>query len=67
MFKVFHSTIQAYIDKMGIQEDVDKAEDVDDVLPEFLTRTAHKIDSLIGVQGVIRRYIDTAFHQLLIA
>ena len=60
MFKVFHSTIQAYIDKMGIQEDVDKAEDVDEVLPEFLTRTAHKIDSVkrVGVQGVIQRYID---------
>ena len=60
MFKVFHSTIQAYIDKMGIQEDIDKAEDVDEVLPEFLTRTAHKIDSVkrVGVQGVIQRYID---------
>ena len=60
MFKVFHSTIQAYIDKMDIQEDVDKAEDVDEVLPEFLTRTAHKIDSVkrVGVQGVIQRYID---------
>lgn len=60
LFKVFHSTIQAYIDKAGIQEEVDKAENVDDVLPEYLTRTAHKIDSIkrVGVQGVIQRYID---------
>ena len=60
LFKVFHSTIQAYIDKVGIQEEVNKAENVDDVLPEYLTRTAHKIDSIkrVGVQGVIQRYID---------
>ena len=45
---------------MGIQDDVDKAENVDDVLPEYLTRTAHKIDSVkrVNVQGVIQRYID---------
>ena len=59
-FKIFHSTIQAYIDKMGLQEQVANAEDVDDVLPEYLTRTAHKIDSIkrVSVQGVIQRYID---------
>ena len=35
-------------------------ENVDDVLPEYLTRTAHKIDSVkrVNVQGVIQRYID---------
>ena len=43
-FKVFHSTVQAYIDKMGIQDEVDKAEEVDKALPEYLTRTAHKIE-----------------------
>lgn len=59
-FKIFHSTVQAYIDKMGIQADVDKAKNVDDVLPEYLTRTAHKIDSIkrVNIQGVIQRYID---------
>ena len=43
---------------MGIQEDIDKAEDVDEVLPEFLTRTAHKIDSVkrVGVQGDTKIY-----------
>lgn len=59
-YKVFHSTIQAYIDKMGIQDEVNAADDVDTVLPAYLTRTAHKIDSVkrVGVQGVIQRYID---------
>ena len=59
-FKVFHSTIQAYIDKMGIQGEIDKANDIDEVLPEYLTRTAHKVDSIkrVGIQGVIQRYID---------
>ena len=59
-YKVFHSTIQAYIDKMGLQDEIDAAEDVESVLPEYLTRTAHKIDSVkrVGVQGVIQRYID---------
>ena len=59
-FKVFHSTIQAYIDMNDLQEKVDQAEDVDSVLPEYLTRTAHKIDSIkrVNIQGVIQRYID---------
>jgi len=59
-FKVFHSTIQAYIDKMGLQKEIDKADDIDTVLPDYLTRTAHKIDSIkrVGIQGVIQRYID---------
>jgi ribonucleoside-diphosphate reductase alpha chain len=60
LFKIFHSTVQAYIDKMGMQSDVDNAENVEDVLPEYLTRTAHKIDSIkrVNIQGVIQRYID---------
>ena len=59
-YKVFHSTVQAYIDKMGLQDEVEAADDVESVLPEYLTRTAHKIDSVkrVGVQGVIQRYID---------
>ena len=59
-FKVFHSTIQAYIDKMDIQKEIDATDNIDDVLPEYLTRTAHKIDSIrrVGIQGVIQKYID---------
>jgi len=59
-FKVFHSTIQAYIDINGLQGEVDATDDVESVLPEYLTRTAHKVDSIkrVGIQGVIQRYID---------
>ena len=43
-YKVFHSTIQAYIDFNDLQEEVDKSNNVDEVLPDFLV-TAHKISS----------------------
>ena len=44
----------------GLQSEVDATDNVDSVLPEYLTRTAHKIDSIkrVGIQGVIQRYID---------
>ena len=59
-FKIFHSTIQAYIDKMGIQKKIDQADDIDTVLPDFITRTAHKINSIrrVQIQGKIQKYID---------
>ena len=59
-FKVFHSTIQAYIDMNNLQEKVDSAENIDDILPEHLTRTAHKINSetRVDIQGKIQKYID---------
>jgi ribonucleoside-diphosphate reductase alpha chain len=59
-FKIFHSTIQAYIDKFNLQGEVDATDDIDSVLPEYLTRTAHKVDSIkrVNIQGVIQRYID---------
>ena len=59
-FKVFHSTIQAYIDRFDLQEKVDKAIDIEEVLPEYLLRTAHKINSneRVDIQGLIQKYID---------
>jgi ribonucleoside-diphosphate reductase alpha chain len=59
-FKVFHSTIQAYIDKFDLQEKVDNAADIEDVLPDYLLRTAHKINSnkRVDIQGTIQKYID---------
>jgi ribonucleoside-diphosphate reductase alpha chain len=63
IFKVFHSTIQAYIDKNDLNDKISKAEDINEVesiLPSFLTRTAHKIDSKnrVVMQGAIQKYID---------
>jgi len=62
-YKVFHSTVQAYIDKHDLQEKINEAEedkDIESVLPEFLTRTSHKIDSKkrVTIQGIIQKYID---------
>ena len=59
-FKVFHSTIQAYIDLKKLNDEVDKVEDIDKLLPDFLTRTAHKInsDTRVEIQGLIQKYID---------
>ena len=59
-FKVFHSTIQAYIDRFDLQEKVDKAIDIEEVLPKYLLRTAHKINSneRVDIQGLIQKYID---------
>jgi len=59
-FKVFHSSVQAYIDKMDINEQVENSEDLNDVLPDYMTRTAHVIDSekRVEIQGLIQKYID---------
>ena len=60
-FKVFHSTIQAYIDKNNMQEILESDDgDIESKLPEYLTRTAHKIDSnrRVDIQGIIQKYID---------
>ena len=59
-FKVFHSTIQAYIDVNNLQQEVDKSKNIDDILPDYLTRTAHKINSekRVEIQGLIQKYID---------
>lgn len=59
-FKVFHSTIQAYIDRFDLQEKVDNASDIEEVLPAYLFRTAHKINSnqRVDIQGLIQKYID---------
>ena len=61
--KVFHSTVQAYIDQYDLQSKIDELGeegDVESVLPEFLTRTSHKIDSRrrVDIQGKIQKYID---------
>jgi len=55
-FKVFHSTVQAYMDLM----DINNIEDEDDVLPEHFFRTAHTIvpEKRVKIQGVIQKYID---------
>jgi len=62
-FKVYHSTIQAYIDKMNLNDKINEhstEEDIEKILPPFLLRTAHKINSKnrVIIQGAIQKYID---------
>jgi len=55
-FKVFHSTIQAYIDLM----DIDSKGKEEEVLPDYFFRTAHSIvpEKRVKLQGIIQKYID---------
>lgn len=63
IFKVFHSTVQAFIDMKGMNEEAQKVKQENDLtglLPQIFFRTAHKIssDKRIQIQGVCQRYID---------
>lgn len=59
-YNVFHSTIQAFIDKMGLEEEIKVADKIEDVLPDYFLRTAHHIkpDKRVEIQSMIQRYID---------
>ncbi len=62
-YKVFHSTVQAYIDQHDLKDQISNLEndkDIEKLLPDFLTRTSHKIDSerRVDIQGKIQKYID---------
>ena len=59
-YKVFHSTVQAYIDKMDLREELEAADKIEDILPDYFLRTAHYIkpDKRVEIQGLIQRYID---------
>ena len=62
-FKVFHNTVQAYIDVNNLQEKVKDAtteEDLKKILPEYFFRTAHHItpDTRVKIQGIAQKYVD---------
>lgn len=63
MFKVFHSTIDAYIQMKNLTEEAQKcsnAEELKRILPAHFFRTAHFIDPSrrVVVQGLWQKYID---------
>ena len=60
LFKIFHPTVQAYIDLKGMQEQVQQAEDLQDVLPSHFFRTAHFLspEKRVEIQGIAQKYID---------
>lgn len=63
MFKVFHSTVQAYVDMKELNDKVEEARSLDDlrkVLPAHFFRTAHFIspEKRVLIQGIAQRYVD---------
>lgn len=63
MFKIFHNTVQAYIDVKGLTEEAQKAggeDELREILPEYFFRTAHYVDpeTRVKIQGVAQKYID---------
>ncbi|MGM5484261.1 MAG: adenosylcobalamin-dependent ribonucleoside-diphosphate reductase [Nanobdellota archaeon] len=62
-FKVFHSTVQAYLDEKGLNEkakDAKNTDDLKDMLPEHFFRTSHfiKPENRVRMQGTCQGYID---------
>ncbi|GEM_PF-216288 len=62
-FKMFHATVDAYIQQRGLGETVQKTRDAEElkkVLPAHFFRTAHYIDpeKRVRIQGLWQRYID---------
>lgn len=63
LFKVFHATIQAYIDKKELNEQVDKVKGIGElqhILPAHFFRTAHFVSpqKRVKIQGLCQKYID---------
>ncbi|MFT4304477.1 MAG: adenosylcobalamin-dependent ribonucleoside-diphosphate reductase [Candidatus Woesearchaeota archaeon] len=62
-YKVFHSTVQAYIDKYKLNDKVKNVNDINEIkkiLPEHFFRTSHYINPLtrVKIQGLCQKYID---------
>jgi len=62
-FKIFHSTVQAYIDRQELGEKIAFTENSDELktlLPDFFFRTAHEVtfSKRVEIQGICQRYVD---------
>ena len=62
-FRVFHSTVQAYLDQKGLTEkaqNIHSTEELRKILPDYFFRTAHEIDPFkrVQIQSVCQKYID---------
>ncbi len=62
IFKIFHSTVAAYIDKYGLMERAQESneEELRKILPSHFFRTAHYIEpeQRVRIQGIWQKYID---------
>ncbi len=62
-FRIFHSTVQAYIDMYGLNDEIQESkneEELRKILPEHFFRTAHNIDPFkrIEIQAIAQKYVD---------
>jgi len=59
-FKVFHATVQAWIDQHGLTEAATATEDLEELLPSFFFRTAHRINAAkrVEIQGRVQCFVD---------
>ena len=62
-FKVFHSTIDAYLQQTGLSEkahSLTKTHELEGLLPKHFFRTAHFIDAAkrVKIQGLWQKYVD---------
>ncbi len=62
-FKVFHSTVQAYIDMHDLNSSVENAQteaELTEYLPPYFFRTAHHIDAekRVDIQGRCQKFVD---------
>jgi len=62
-FKIFHSTVQAYIDMNDLNRQVENAQteaELTDFLPAYFFRTAHHVDAdkRLEIQGRCQRFVD---------
>ncbi|NOZ09384.1 MAG: adenosylcobalamin-dependent ribonucleoside-diphosphate reductase [FCB group bacterium] len=59
-YNVFHATVQAYIDKMGLTSEAAANSDMTSILPAYFHRTAHNIhpDQRVKIQSICQKYID---------
>ncbi len=62
IFRVFHSTIEAYLDMKSLSDKAATAsqEELKNLLPTYFFRTAHVIDPMkrVEIQAVVQKYID---------
>jgi ribonucleoside-diphosphate reductase alpha chain len=62
-FKVFHSTVDAYLHQTGKKSEAEQCKtdsELESILPDHFFRTAHNIDpeKRVRIQGIWQKYID---------
>tara|TARA_S200000501_G_scaffold378988_1_gene445849 strand:+ start:2217 stop:4721 length:2505 start_codon:yes stop_codon:yes gene_type:complete len=67
IFRVFHSTVQAYLDIKGLDIQFEENIKISDMLPDYFMSTAHQINPTkrIEIQGICQKFIDHSISSTL--